>query len=149
MSHMGLPNNAKFYVSVGMPSSTTGDDTTVVLRVEDFDASVTLAEIKFTPLEWVNLTRGTLQQAEGFMTTKTDRIGKKMETATVMVPRDVSGYGTKDENRRFAMEWLDRQPLDTLPFSWWDEADPHATNQGWKITFRRWVDKNTLPGEED
>lgn len=129
--------NATFTVQMGRTSSNRGDDTMHV-RIEDEVSGMQLAEFQLTAEQFLKLVGGSVvSHIPGERTPFVDRLGKRMEHASVNVPVEVTqGFYKQDECRALVEEWANARP----DLSDWDSLELRSTNQGWKVIARRWVE---------
>lgn len=135
--------NGRVRLSIGIPSGGP-KDWTVTLRAEDAASGEPLFEMDVDPAEWVQANRGLVLNHEAFIGRHLDRVGKDMQVAHLMVPREVmneAGYD-RDAMKATAQSWAN-QHCSGPDGPWADEGGPEEwdvrhQNNGWAVVARRW-----------
>lgn len=136
MTRRAMPTNARVMVSVSSGFSLDArDDGTVTLRVEDEASGMVLVDLEMSAGRWWRLCQGTVQHHDAFVTTRPERIGMKLETRVVALPK---GYDddTERDVRRDTYKAAEAQCPDFTDFQ---EHMIRETNHGREAVLRRWV----------
>lgn len=142
---MRMDKNGRLGFSITSGSSPSGQYETVEIKVEDWDSHEPLAVIEMSVADMWAVLRGTHWTGDGFIGVHLDRVGKRIATLMVKVPKDVYeslSYG--DEVRKPAcLTWARQHGWGTLgprkagrqP----EEMRVQNSNEGWKAVYQWWL----------